>query len=338
MLKRLKQRLESILKGVEEELEEREAEELTAEIKPEKEEEDSKREKAKKEGKRIPILQIELTESLLDNVLWQIELAMLENNVAEEAASHICESVKGKLVGRVVSRRDVGKLVKDAVRKEIERLFELQEIRIEDIIEKKKKEGKPALILFFGFNGAGKTTTMAKMAYMLLKKGYSVVFAAADTFRAASIEQLEEHARNLNIKVIKHRYGSDPAAVIFDAMKYAESKNIDVVLADTAGRSHADRNLLEELKKIVRVNKPDLRILVLEAIAGNDILEQARRFEEAGVDGVILTKWDVDERGGAAISAVYVLQKPILFVGTGQSYEDLEHFNKEKLLHEIVGR
>jgi len=115
----------------------------------------------------------------------------------------------------------------------------------------------------------------------LLKKNISVVLAAADTFRAASIEQLEEHAKKLGVKVIKHKYGADPAAVIFDSIKYAKPKGIKVVLADTAGRTHVNKNLIEELRKIVRVNKPDLKILVLDSLTGSDVLEQTRMFNEA---------------------------------------------------------
>ena len=345
MLKRLKKRLESIFKDVEEELEEKEVEGLEGKESKDgmAKEVNGSGEVRKDEGraaeksKALPLLTVKLDESKLDDLLWQVELAMLENNVAEEASSFICQKAKEKLMGKVVSRKDVGKVVKQAIRDVMEELLTWDDVDVVKIVEGRAKEGKPALILFFGFNGTGKTTTMAKVAKMLKDHGFSVVFAAADNFRAASIEQLEEHGSKLGIRVIKHKYGSDPAAVIFDAMRYAESKGINAVLADTAGRSHADRNLLEELKKIVRVNKPDLRILVLEAIAGNDIVEQARRFEEAGVDGIILTKRDVDERGGDAVSGSYVLKKPILFIGTGQNYEDLEKFDKKRMLDEIIG-
>jgi len=200
----------------------------------------------------------------------------------------------------------------------------------------KNSEKRPFLIIFLGFNGTGKTTTMAKIANLLIKNDLSVVFAAADTFRHASIEQLEEHGKNLGVKVIKHKYGSDPAAVIFDAVNYAKSKSIDVVLADTAGRTHIDKNLMEELKKIVRVNKPDMKILVIDSTSGNDVVEQARRFNEVNVDAVILTKWDVDEKGGTAISVAYAIKKPIIFLGTGQSYEDLKPFNVDEYLSEIL--
>jgi len=172
---------------------------------------------------------------------------------------------------------------------------------------------------------------------LLKSRGISCVFAAADSWRAAAIEQLEVHGKNLDIPVIKHKYGADPAAVIFDAVKHAESKKVDVVLADTAGRSHSNANLMDELKKIIKVNKPDLKILVLDALTGNDIYDQCRLFNDAvGVDGMILTKADVYEKGGAALAASHTINKPIIYMGVGQNYEDLEKFDPEKIAERLV--
>ncbi|MCH8987033.1 signal recognition particle-docking protein FtsY [Patescibacteria group bacterium] len=183
------------------------------------------------------------------------------------------------------------------------------------------------LILVTGPTGSGKTTTIAKIADLLNKNKISSVLAASDTFRAASIEQLQIHADKLGIKLIKHDYGSDPAAVAFDAIKHAKAKNIDVVLIDTAGRLHSNENLMQEMKKIIRVSKPNLKIFVGEAITGNDCVEQAKTFDEAvGIDGIILAKADVDEKGGTAISISYVTKKPIMYLGTGQEYSDLKEF------------
>ncbi|MFH1052802.1 MAG: signal recognition particle-docking protein FtsY [Candidatus Woesearchaeota archaeon] len=199
-----------------------------------------------------------------------------------------------------------------------------------------KKKKKPFVICFLGINGSGKTTTIAKIANMLQEKGYSVVLAAADTFRAAAIDQLQEHADNLKIKMIKHDYGSDPAAVAFDAIKHAEAKNIEVVLIDTAGRMHSNQNLTEEMKKIVRVAKPDLKIFVGESITGNDCVEQAKVFDEAiSIDGIILSKADIDEKGGAAISVSFITKKPILFIGTGQEYGDIKAFDPNEVVDSI---
>jgi len=165
----------------------------------------------------------------------------------------------------------------------------------------------------------------------------SVVFAAADCWRAAAIEQLEEHGKNLGIKVIKHSYGADPAAVIFDAMKYAEANKIDVVLADTAGRSHANANLMDELKKIIRVNDPDMKILVVDALTGNDVVEQAEYFNNAvGVDGIVMTKVDVYDKGGAILSVVHKVERPILYIGIGQEYNDLKKFSVEEIVNNIM--
>jgi len=169
-----------------------------------------------------------------------------------------------------------------------------------------------------------------------MEKGYACVFAAADTFRAAAEEQLEEHAKKLGVKVIKHRYGADPAAVVFDAVKHAKAKGIDFVLADTAGRTHTDRNLMEEMEKIIRVNKPDLKILVVDSLTGNDAVPQAREFGKLGIDAVIFTKVDVNEKGGAILSVTHELKKPILFLGLGQGYENLEKFVAEKFVDNLL--
>jgi len=171
----------------------------------------------------------------------------------------------------------------------------------------------------------------------LQDNGLKCVMAAADTFRAAAIQQLEEHANNVGVKIIKHDYGADPAAVAYDAIKYAEAHGLDVVLVDTAGRLHSNTNLMDEMKKIIRVAKPDMKVFIGESITGNDCIEQAKQFNEAvEIDGIILSKADIDEKGGAAISVSYVTGKPILYIGTGQTYDDLKPFTKE-LVMETLG-
>jgi fused signal recognition particle receptor len=214
----------------------------------------------------------------------------------------------------------------------VEDLFTIPPI---DLLEEAKKS-KPFVVCFIGINGSGKTTTIAKVANYLKKNGLSVILAAADTFRAAAIDQLQEHADKLGVKLIKHDYGSDPAAVAFDAVKHAKSLDKDVVLVDTAGRLHSNVNLMDELSKVVRVAKPDLKLFVGESITGNDCVEQAQKFNEAiGIDGIVLSKADIDEKGGAALSVSYVTKKPILFLGIGQEYDDLEVFDKEKMLSSV---
>ena len=187
-----------------------------------------------------------------------------------------------------------------------------------------------------GVNGSGKTTTTAKLTKLLQSNDMKVVLAASDTFRAAAIDQLQTWADKLNVRLIKHDYGADAAAVAFDAIKHAKSKKIDVVLIDTAGRMHSNINLRDELKKIVRIAKPDLKIFVGESITGNDCIEQATTFNESvGIDGIILSKADVDEKGGTAISISHVTDKPILYLGTGQELKDIEKFNLDKLIQSL---
>lgn len=270
-----------------------------------------------------------ISEKQFDDLFWDLELAMLENNVAVEVIEKIKSDLKKELTENAIPRGKVEDTVINSLKKSVSELFDVEQI---DLL-KKAKEKKPLVICFVGINGSGKTTSIAKVAHMMLQNKMSVVMAAADTFRAAAIDQLQLHADKLGVKLIKHDYGSDAAAVAFDAVKHAEAKNKDVVLIDTAGRLHSDQNLVEEMKKIVRVSKPDLIIFVGESITGNDCTEQAQKFNEAvGIDGIILSKADVDEKGGAAISVSYVTKKPILYIGTGQEYPDLERFDKDKII------
>jgi fused signal recognition particle receptor len=273
-----------------------------------------------------------ISKEQFEKIFWDLEVALLENNVALEVIEKIKDDLSQDIVEKPLPRGKIEDAVTSTLKTSIEGLLNMDSF---DILEKIKTK-KPYIICFVGINGSGKTTTIAKLARLLLDNKLSVVLAAADTFRAASIEQLQLHADNLKVKLIKHNYGSDPAAVAFDAVKYANSKNIDVVLIDTAGRIHSNINLTDEMKKIVRIAKPDLKVFVGEAITGNDCVEQAKKFNEAiGIDGIILSKADVDEKGGAAISVSYVTQKPILFIGTGQEYQDLKVFNSSLVLDNL---
>jgi fused signal recognition particle receptor len=275
------------------------------------------------------IITKKISEKQFDEIFWDLEVALLENNVAVEVIEKIKNDLKKDLTEKPVLRNKVDEAVIKSLKDSITGLFDIEKI---DIFQKMERK-KPLIICFIGVNGSGKTTTIAKIAALLQKYKFSSVIAASDTFRAAAINQLEEHATKLGIKLIKHDYGADPAAVAFDAIKYAESKGIDAVLIDTAGRLHSNINLMDEMKKIVRVAKPDLKIFIGESITGNDCIEQAKQFNEAiGIDGIILSKADVDEKGGAAISVSYVTKKPIMYLGTGQKYEDLEEFDSEKII------
>ena len=293
-------------------------------------------EEKKKEAKKSLLSSIKekvvtkkISQRYFEELFWDLEVELLENNVAFEVIGKIKEDLAMDLVDVPIKRGDVEKTIINSLKKSIEEVLDIEKV---DIIEKIKSK-KPYVIVFIGVNGSVKTTTIAKFAHLLKEKGLSTVLAAADTFRAASIQQLEEHGRNLGIKVIKHDYGSDPAAVGFDAVKYAKQKDLDVVLIDTAGRQHSNVNLRDEMKKIIRVVKPDLKIYVGEMIAGNDCIEQIQEFNKAiTIDGAILSKADIDEKGGTAISVSYVTRKPIYYLGVGQEYGKLEEFDSEKII------
>lgn len=290
-------------------------------------------------GEKVSALasgEVVISEGKVEEILDELEIALLESDVAFEVVCEIREKLKERLSGR---RKKIGeslyKIVETELKAIIVEILQKNQFDFDEFVSKKLKEKKPLNIIFVGVNGTGKTTTIAKVAKRLMNN-YSVVIAAGDTFRAGAIEQIEEHAKRLGIRVIKHNPGSDPAAVIFDALKHAESKGIDVVLADTAGRMHTKKNLLDQLEKIKRVTKPDLTLFVDESIAGNDAVERARMFNETiGIDGSILTKIDADAKGGTAISIAYATQKPVLFLGTGQSYEDLVKFDANWLVERI---
>jgi fused signal recognition particle receptor len=273
-----------------------------------------------------------ISEQQFDEMFWELELALLENNAAVEVIEKIKGDLKNDLVDKPIPRTKVQETIVDSLRSSITNLFPVEPPDLLELVKQKK----PFVICFVGVNGSGKTTSIAKVANLLKQNGLSVVLAAADTFRAAAIDQLQLHADKLGIKLIRHDYGSDPAAVAFDAIKHAEASKKDVVLIDTAGRLHSNTNLMDEMKKIMRVAKPDLKLFVGESITGNDCVEQAKQFDETvGIDGIILAKADVDEKGGAAISVSYVTKKPILYLGVGQEYKDLQPFDKDKLLASI---
>ncbi len=279
------------------------------------------------------ITEKEIEEKDIAPLLEDLQTGLLESDVALEVAEKICTDLKSNLIGRSLSRGKVSEIVKESLRASVREILNQKPVDIFALA----KEKKPLKIIFLGFNGTGKTTTIARLGYLFKEKKFEPVFAAADTWRAAAIEQIEIHGKKLSIPVVKQKYGADPAAVIFDAVKFAESKKLDVVLADTAGRSHTNSALMDEMKKIIRVNKPDLKILVLDSLTGNDAVEQARLFNEAvGVDGLIFTKADVYDKGGALLSAAFTLKKPILFIGVGQGYKDLKEFEVEKVLEILL--
>ncbi len=280
--------------------------------------------KVKKKG----ILKKTLSNEKFNDLFDSLEMILLQNNIAYEAIESIRNSLSSRLVG---------KSKKVNIEEQLQLAIEEILIDAPDLIQQiKNKTNKPFVILFTGINGAGKTTTIAKIASLLQNNKLTVCFAAGDTFRAASIEQLQVHADRLKVPLIKKDYGSDPASVGFDAIKYAEKNKIDVVLIDTAGRMNNRDTLMKEIEKIARVNKPDLKIFLGESITGNDATRQAKDFNDAiEIDGIILSKADVDKKGGTAISVAKVTGKPIYYLGTGQEYKDLEKFNKKVLIEKI---
>lgn len=320
--------------GIQELTERKEEKEKIKEI--EREIEEPKEETEEKKGLfhiiKEKITTKKINKDQFEKIFWDLEIALLENNVAVEVIEKIKNDLEQEIVDKPLPRGKIEDTVTNTLKTSIEQLLSIDSF---NLIERVKTK-KPFVICFVGINGSGKTTTIAKIAKLLLNNNLSVVIAASDTFRAASIEQLQLHANKLGVKLVKHNYGSDPAAVAFDAVKYAKSKAIDVVLIDTAGRIHSNVNLTDEMKKIVRVAKPDLKIFVGESITGNDCVEQAKKFNEAiGIDGIILCKADVDEKGGAAISVSYVIQKPIIYLGTGQNYNDLKEFEPPLIMDNL---
>jgi len=278
-----------------------------------------------------------LTEKKLDNTINDLKLLLLSNDVAIDTADEICnkiiESFEGEQIGRLTSTQ---KMLFDILKDTITEILTPEE-EIDLLAEIKKKKSEPYVIVFLGVNGTGKTTTMAKIAHLLKKNGFSIVAAAADTFRAAAIEQLSYHMDNVGIRVIKHEYKSDPASVVYDAVEHAKAKNIDVVLVDTAGRQVTDRNLMIEIQKICRVAQPDLVLFIGDSLTGNDALFQAKEFKKhVGIDANILTKLDADAKGGAALSISFETKKPILFIGDGQNYSDLKAFDRELFISNIL--
>ncbi len=322
MFNKLKQKLQNFVE-----------EEKKVEIKPKA----SLETKIKKKVKR----KAQIKEKDITELLENLELSLLSVDVSLELTEKLKENIKQELVGKEVkAAEDLAEITLKTIKETLtQELIQPKNYLVEEVKEKNEETEEPYVILFVGPNGHGKTTTIAKVSHMLQKEGTGTVLAAADTFRAASIEQLEKWAQKLDTKLIKQGYGADPAAVCYDAKKHAQSSNKGAVLIDTAGRSELDKNLMNQLEKIKKVVQPDKTIYITEAVAGNAAVHQANEFnKKIGLDGFIMTKVDTDAKGGCILSISSKVKKPIYYIGTGQNPEDLKKFEKQWFIEKILPR
>ncbi|MCU0860187.1 MAG: signal recognition particle-docking protein FtsY, partial [Thermoplasmata archaeon] len=250
-----------------------------------------------------------LREGVLDDVLQELQMGLLEADVALPVAEELTDKVRQSLAGKRIDRDfKIEEAIQLAFKAAVKQVLDEKSFSLKERMEAKDST---FVIMFVGINGTGKTTVIAKLASRLQKHGYTVVLAAADTFRAGAIEQLTIHSERLGCRIVKHKAGGDPAAVAYDAVEHAKARKRGVVLIDTAGRMQTNTNLMDEMKKIKRVAKPDLVVFVGDSLAGSDAVEQARKFNEAvGIDAVVLTKIDADAKGGAALSIAKAVGKP----------------------------
>lgn len=269
-----------------------------------------------------------------EEIAGNLKISLIEADVALPVADKISNVLLKKLGDKSLRLKgDRNAVFREAVRSTIKEIATVEPLDIMQLVNTKS----PYVIMFVGMNGTGKTTSIAKLAEALKAKGFYVVIAASDTFRAGAIEQIALHGESLGVRVIKHQAGGDPAAVSYDAVKHASKNEKSVVLIDTAGRMQTNKNLLEEMKKIKRTSNPDLILLTLDALSGTDTLNQAKMFDEAvGINGYIVTKIDADARGGCIISLLSETRKPILFIGTGQTYPDMIQFSLDWYLERLL--
>ena len=266
-----------------------------------------------------------------DEFYEELEEILISSDVSYATAQEVVERVKEQALGeRLKDEEYVTNLLRDI----------LIEILEESEVE---PPSYPCVIMLVGVNGVGKTTTVGKLAHYFLAQGKTVTVAAADTFRAAASEQLSVWAQRAKVRIVKHEEGSDPSAVIFDAVSSAKAKGTDVVIVDTAGRLHVKENLMNELRKMDRVVSREfpeadfLKLLVLDATTGQNAVNQARVFDEAvELDGIVLTKLDGTAKGGFIFSLSSELSLPVLYAGVGEKMEDLEEFNSKTFVEAIL--
>lgn len=265
-----------------------------------------------------------------DDFYEELEFILLGSDVGEQTTEDIIETLRERMRN-------------DAVSDPKKANEYLKEVLTDILGEEKFSFNTPCVITVAGVNGVGKTTTIGKLANIFVKQGKSVVIAAADTFRAAASDQLEVWANRAKVRIIKHEEGSDPAAVVFDAVSSAKSRGTDVVLVDTAGRLHNKKNLMEELKKINRVVDREFpqadrkNLIVLDATTGQNAIAQVEVFNEAiDIDGIVLTKLDGTAKGGVVLAIKHDMDIPVYFVGVGEGIDDLMEFDAQSYVEGIV--
>lgn len=258
--------------------------------------------------------------------------SLIEGDIGAKTAFEITETLEKKC-------REKHLTEEDDIKKELKALL----LSFVKSVELKPRKEDVSVYMFLGVNGAGKTTSAAKLARYYMKDGHRVILAAADTYRAAAIEQLSYHGEKIGVRVVSHQHGADPSAVVFDAAAAAEAKGGALVIADTAGRLHNKENLVRELQKIDRIAAQKAssgaykKLIVLDATTGQNAMRQAEVFHEAvGVDAAVLTKYDSTAKGGIAVSLGRELGIPVAFVCTGEKYEDIELFSPEKYVDEFL--
>jgi fused signal recognition particle receptor len=272
-------------------------------------------------------------------LLEEFEAALMASDLGARVVDRVMERLKKQLQGTDASQAGrVQKVLRDTL---LDVLTPVQGLPLESLLA---KGPKPFVILAVGVNGVGKTTTIAKIAQRLVQAGKVPLLVAADTFRAAAIDQLQVWADRVGVDVIRHRYGADPAAVAFDGITAAKARQVDVVLIDTAGRLHTKSNLMDELRKIARVigqecpGAPHEVLLVLDATVGQNALSQARQFHQVvGVTGLVLTKLDGTARGGIVVAIAEELKLPVRLIGVGESVEDLQDFQSDAFVDALIG-
>lgn len=268
-----------------------------------------------------------------ENLLEELEEALIMSDVGANTSATIINNLRERVKKENI-KDEQG--VREALRKEIQEIFDATDNTL-------KLETKPAVILVVGVNGVGKTTSIGKIANRLKKDGKKVVVAAADTFRAAAVEQLEIWVNRVGCDIVKREEGVDPASVVYDAIKITKEKNADVLICDTAGRLHNKKYLMDELikiKKVIDKELPDSSeevLMVLDATTGQNAISQVQAFKETvDITGIVLTKLDGTAKGGAVIGIVNENKVPVKFIGVGEQVDDMEIFNSEDFVKALI--